>query len=652
MANDIPGFSDEFASADEAQWRAAVEKALRGGGPEKLVRTLPGELQVRPLYREADHASARDPGGLPGSAPFLRGGAAVRDRHLPWDIRQAFSHPDPSVSNGEILRDLQCGVSSVELRIDPTGESGIAAHDPAGFEVLLDGVMADICTLALEHVDGPGTRAAALLALWAEKRDNPKALRAAFNIDPLGALARTGVLDDGIELSFARTAALTETLALRFPGAQILRVDARLVHEAGGSAPQELAALIAHALDTLRRLDRAGVSPQLAASKMLFTLAVDANYGVEIAKLRAARRLWARCLDALGIEPQPMALQAVSSARMLTRYDPWVNMLRGTAAAFAAAVGGADIITVRAFNSALGTPDALGRRVARNTQIIAMEESHLGRVADPAGGAWFTETLGEDMAQAAWAEFQQIESEGGFASSLMADLLQARIAKVRAERMQQIARRKSEITGVSAYPLLDEVAAPIAQPQYTGGADEISDAGLKAILPALMRSTGEPAMAEPFFPVRLAEPFERLRDHAERKSAQTGTRPSIFLATLGPLAEHNARADYARGFFAAGGIAAKEPPVPPQDTAGLVAAFRASGCRLAVLCGSDARYGEQASAAATALKAAGVQRLYLAGRPGEKETVLREAGIDSFIHVGVDVVAALELAHAELGIEA
>lgn len=651
MSDDILTLSEGFGPASEADWLAAVEKALKGKGPEALTKRQPGGPDIRPLYRETDFPSARDPLGRPGAAPFIRGTSAERDTHLPWDIRQAFTHPDPSATHREILRDLERGVSSLELRIDATGEAGVAMSDPDSFDTALAGVIPSIATIALDHVDGPGTRAAALLALWAERTDEPKAARLAFNIDPLGALARAGLIEDGLEAAFARTAALVETLALRFPHATALRVDGRLVHEAGGAPAQELAALIAHGIDTLRRLDARGVSPGLAAPQILFTLALDANYGVGIAKLRAARRLWARCLEALDLEAQPMQLQAVTSARMLTRYDPWVNMLRGTAACFAAAVGGADVITVRPFNAALGTPDELGRRIARNTQIIAMEESHLGKVADPAGGAWFSETVAAELAEAAWAEFQQIEREGGYGASLMADAVQARIAEVRAARRKDIAVRKVEITGVSAYPMLDEIEAPVAETDFAGGAEAVSDAGLKALLPKLSQASGEPSEAEPFFPIRLAEPFERLRDHAAVAERRTGAKPAIFLATLGPLAEHTARADFARNVFAAGGIESKEAPVPPEGVAALVAAWKASGARLAVLCGSDARYAEDAEAAATALKEAGVQRLYLAGKPGEHEAAWREAGVDSFIHIGMDVVAALELAHAELGIE-
>ncbi|MEL6567759.1 MAG: methylmalonyl-CoA mutase family protein [Pseudomonadota bacterium] len=637
--------SDTFEPASEADWRAAVEKALKGKGIEALETRGTGGMVIRPLYRETDIASATDPLGHPGAAPFVRGGASQRDPYLPWDIRQVFTHPDAKTTNAEILRDLERGVSSIELKLDCTGESGISLCDEGDFNAALEGVRADIAPVALDHGGGTGTSAAALLALWAEGQSDAKSARLDFNIDPLGSLARLGLVEGGLDTAFKRLAALNDSLSLRFPLARTIRIDARMVREAGGLVGQELAAGIASGVDTLRRLVRLGVPADRVVPRMVFAFATSANYGLEIAKLRAARLLWARCLEALGVDPQPMVIQACTANIMLTRYDPWVNMLRGSAACFAGGIGGADMVSVTPFNAPLGVPDELGRRVARNTQIIAQEESHLGKVADPAGGAWFTEKLTQELAEAAWPIFQEIESEGGYGESLMADAFQGRVAQYRANRMKEIATRKAPITGVSEFPILDEIAAPTTHPVFNNPRDGISDAGLKAMVPGYKAEGGDDSEAEPFWPIRVAEPFERLRDHADARAARTGKRPAIFLATLGPLAEHTARVDYARNFFAAGGIEAKAAPFPPEDVAGLVAAWKASGCALAVLCGSDRRYGDEVGHAAKALKEAGVQRLYLAGRHKTED-------LDTLIHIGVDVVATLELAHAELGIGA
>ncbi|MEO0785385.1 MAG: methylmalonyl-CoA mutase family protein [Pseudomonadota bacterium] len=643
--------SDTFEAASEADWRAAVEKALRGKDIGTLERRGVEGLLVRPLYRETDVASAKDPLGHPGSAPFIRGPETQRDRYLPWDIRQVFTHPDAATTNSEILRDLERGVSSIELKLDCTGEFGVSLCTEADFATALEGVHADIAPVSLDHGGGTGTSAAAVLALWAEGQPNAKEFKLHFNIDPLGSLARLGLVGGGLDTAFKRLAGLNDALSLRFPLSRTIRIDARMIREAGGTMAQELGGAIASAIDTLRRLDAVGVPADRVVPRMSFAFATSANYGLEIAKLRAARLLWARCLDALNIEPQPMVIQACSAQYMLTKYDPWVNMLRATAACFAGGIGGADIVSVLPFNAPLGVPDELGRRVARNTQIIAQEESHLGKVADPAGGAWFTEKLTLDIAEKAWTVFQEIEAEGGYGASLMADAFQSRVAECRKQTLAEVSKRKVPITGVSEFPLLEDVTAPIGDVQFDGARDGISEAGLKAMLPGYAPEGGEDSQGEPFWPVRLAEPFERLREHADAKLAASGKRPSIFLATLGPLAEHTTRADYARNFFASGGIEAMSAPMPPETSAELVAAWKASGCSLAVLCGSDGRYAEEAEAAAKALKDAGVQRLYLAGKPRDHEDAWRTAGIDSYIFVGVDVIASLELTHAELGIE-
>ncbi len=636
MPDDILSLNAAFPEATEADWLREVEKALKGKPVDSLVRKTADGIGIRPLYRESDFHGATDPLGTPGVAPFLRGPTAAPDKWLPWDIRQSFTHPSPAETNTEILRDLERGVASVELHADGTGANGVQLCTAEDFSTALAGVDASMAAVALNSVSGMGARVAALLGQWGQGQTNAAKLKLDFNMNPLGALGRNGKIEGGLDAAFGKTGALGAVMAKAFPEANLFRMNSALVHEAGGSEAQELGAMIASAIDTLRRLDGT-LDAKVAAGRMIFSVALDANYGIGIAKLRAARRLWARCLDALALPSAPMKLQGISSARMLTKYDPWTNMLRGTAAAFAGAVGGADIVTVRAFNEALGLPEELGRRIARNTQIIAMEESQLGRVADATGGAWFTETLANDLAKAAWAEFQQIEREGGFAASLISGAFQARVAAVRETRAREIAKRKIPITGVSEYPALEEIAAPVAEVARPK-ARSVSDAALKAFVPGTPKP-GADAVAEALLPIRLAAPFEALRDAA----AKAGKPPAIFLATLGSLAEFTARADFARNLFAAGGIVSMEPPVPPKTISELAAAFKASGARLAVLCSTDKMYEAEAASAAEALKKAGAQRVWLAGKH-------EGPGIDENIFAGADVVHLLTLAHAELGV--
>ena len=637
MADDILPFSSAFPEATEADWLSAVEKALKGKGVDTLTRKTADGIGIKALYRESDFAAATDPLGMPGEAPYLRGKTAAPDKWRPWDIRQLFTHPSAEETNAEILRDLERGVSSVEIALDCTGKAGVQITTLEDFQTALADVRADYAGVALNHVNASGASASALLGLWAETQENASTLNLDFNMDPLGALARTGKLSGGLDAAFDRVAAIAAALGTKFPQAGLIRIDATSVHEAGGSEAQELGALIASAIDTLRRLDGKADIAALTG-KISFALALDTNYGIGIAKLRAARRLWARCLEALDLAPGPMRLQGITSARMLTKYDPWTNMLRVTCATFAGAAGGADIVTSRAFNEALGRPESLGRRIARNTQIIAMEESQLGRVADPTGGAWFTETLADDLAKAAWAEFQIIESEGGYGASLLAGAFQGRVKTVHDARAKDIARRKIPLTGVSEYPLLEEIGAPVADVDIPRPRDGVSDAGLKAYVKTPL-ANGADATAEALTPTRLAAPFEALRDAAARASKS----PAAFIATIGALADFTPRADFARNLLAAGGITPKEAVVPPKDAAELAAAFKASGCRLAVLCGTDKGYEAGASQAAEALRKAGAQAVWLAGRA-------EASGIDLNIFAGCDVLHALELAHAELGV--
>lgn len=633
MTTELLPLSSGFETATEADWMEAVTKALKGGGIDRITRQTRDGLTIKPLYRETDYESASDHRGAPGDSPFLRSADAEPDHYLPWDIRQTFTHPNPAITNAEILRDLERGVSSVLLSLDCSGEAGCVIGDAIDLATALKGVRADLATVALSHRGaGSGVSAAALVADWAGQQDDAAAQRIAFNISPITQLIRTGKITGGIEAAFARTAALTQKLAARFPLATSLMAEALTTHEAGGTEAQELGVLMAHAVDTLRRLDAAGLAPSIGASQIQFIVAADANYGIGIAKIRTARRLWARVQDALNLSPTPMNLHAVSSARMLTKYDPWVNMLRNASACFAASVGGADIITVRAFNESLGVPEELGRRIARNTQIIAMEESGLGRIADPSGGAWFSETLSEDLAEAAWSEFQTIEAEGGLAESLITGKLQSRITEKRAALMKDVSRRKVPVTGVSEFPLLDAIAAPVSDiPPYRKG-DGIDPAPLKALI-GEVGTPGDDTVAEALQLITLAEPFEALRDRAEAHLEKTGTRPSIYLAALGPLAEHTARADFARNLFAAGGIEVVEAE-----------SFEASGCSIAVICGSDKRYEAEAADAAKALKAAGARRVWLAGK-------LDAESIDSHIRMGCDVVHECTLALAEMGVK-
>lgn len=619
------------APADEARWRELVEKALKGAPFERLTAKTAEGLSIAPLYREPDQPTASDPSGAPGAAPFVRGVEAVRDPGAPWAIRQIFAQPDPDRANRDILADLAGGVSSLELVIDPTGEAGIALRDAADLDHVLADVIPEAAPIGLD-AGAHGLWAAKLLAA---KLKGASAVKAAFNVDPLGALMSTGAMGKNDLAEAAAFALLTSEL---FPAATALRVDARPVHEAGGGDAQEIAAALASGAAYVETMLKAGVDVNAASKLILFTFSVGPDVLVECAKLRALRMAWSRVMEAFGASPENRAarIHAVTSRRMMTRYDSWTNILRATSAAFAAAVGGAEAISVRPLTDALGLPTGFARRIARNTQLVLMEESRLGHVIDPAGGAWSVESMTRDLAQMAWHDFQRIEHDGGMIESLHKGAFQQGVHEVLDKRRKALATRKESITGLTDFPLLDERIPEFENPSFK------SAKKIEAPAP------GKDVAVSKLAPIRWAEPFETLRAKAQKNA--NGAK--AFAATLGPLAEFSARANFARNLFAVGGVELTGAEEIYKDPQALAAAFKQSGLKVAVLCGTDARYAEQAEETAKALKQAGAVWIVLAGKPGDLEAQLKQAGVDQFVFAGQDALAALASVHAALGIKA
>ena len=665
MSDGILSFSNMFPEANESDWVTRVEKALKGKGVESLARENVDGISIKPLYRESDWATSQDLSGLPGQAPYLRGRATRSDAGLAWDIRQIFAHPSPEQTNRDILADLERGVTSVELQIDSNGADGVAIRSLDDMASALDGVLLDIAPLGLDLKGASASNgvamAACLAAYLARKGYDAGALKVNFNLDPIGALAGTGNLGQSSEDAIAAAIDFVKQAADDFPESTLLRVDARRVHEAGGSDVQELAFLIGSGVAYVKAGVEAGLPADIMFGSLLFTMSVGSDFLPEIAKLRAARRLWSNVAQAFHVEGDAgeMKLQVVSSGRMLTRRNAYSNILRTASACFGAGVGGADIICIRPFTDAIGLPSPAARRIARNIQVIAQEESSLGRVMDPVGGAWSVETIANEMAEKAWASFQAYESAGGVVECLKNGSIQAEVTKVRAERLKKVAKRKTPITGVSDYPLLGEDVPDVVVPNEispenqlelikAGGFGTVHKAIMSGASISALKPEGAATPIEVLAPMSLAEPFERLRTLAEDYFEKTGSRPRIFISALGPVADHSARLTFAQNFFAAGGIEAVSNNEPLDA---VEAAFRDSKAIIACICGSDTQYETAAEPTAKALKQAGAARVYLAGRPGDAETSLKSAGVDEFIHIGVDVVARLEIALSEIGLE-
>ncbi|MFD9094926.1 methylmalonyl-CoA mutase family protein [Streptomyces collinus] len=598
LPDDGLSLAAEFPDATHEQWQRLVEGVLRKSGKEvsgeaaedALSTTLEDGLRTRPLYTARD--GAPDP-GLPGFAPYLRGGRPEGNTAGGWDVRQRHA----ALTDGAVLGDLENGVTSLWLVL---GEGGIPVAD---LPRALDGVYLDLAPVVLDAGADTEAAAAALLRLYEDRGVDPKTVRGNLGADPLGYQARTGTPQD-----LAPAAALAARCAEQYPGLRALTVDALPYHEAGGSAAQELGASLATGVAYLRELTGAGLTVEAACAQLEFRYAATADQFLTIAKLRAARRLWGRVAEVSGAPGAGAQVQhAVTSPVMMARRDPWVNMLRTTVATLAAGVGGADSVTVLPFDHALGLPDAFARRIARNTSTILVEESHLARVIDPAGGSWYVERLTDELAHAAWEFFRSVERDGGQAAVLRSGRLRTDLATTWAERSKKLAKRREPITGVSEFPLLSE------KPVEREPAPEPPSGGLPR--------------------VRRDEAYEALRARSDAHLAATGARPRIFLATLGPAAAYTARSTFAANLFQAGGI----EPV----TAG---SFEDSGATEAVLCSSDDLYAEQAAQAAESLRAAGARHVFLAGRPAAY------AGVDSYVFAGCDAVDVLSATLDRMGV--
>ncbi|MEE6176553.1 methylmalonyl-CoA mutase small subunit [Mycobacterium sp. 050134] len=606
MSIDVPDLAD--LEQVRGRWRTAVAGVLAkstgkdpgelGEQPERLLETPTYDgIAVRALYTALDELPEPP---LPGEWPYVRGADGQRDVTAGWKVAEAFG---PGADNAAVLAALTEGVSALLIR---EGKCEALA-------ALLSGVYLDLAPVILDVGVDYAEASGALLAL-VERLDADKVSR--LSVD-LGADPLTAKLSGRAAPPIEHVVAVATGIA-GHRGVRAITVDGPAFHNLGANQSWELAGSIGAAVAYLRALTGAGISVGDALRHISFRFAADDDQFLTIAKMRAARQLWARVAEVLG-DPESGAavVHAETSLPMMTQRDPWVNMLRTTLAAFGAGVGGADTVLVHSFDAAIpggfpGMSAGFARRIARNTQLLLLEESHVGRVLDPAGGSWYVEDLTERLAQRAWEHFQAIESRGGFVDA--ADYVADQIAEVAARRAGDIAHRRTAVTGVNEFPNLTE--------------------------PALPQDDSTSTVA------RYAAAFEALRDRSDAFLARTGARPRAVLLPLGPLAEHNIRATFAANLLASGGIEAVDPG--PINAAGVAQAVSDAGSPpVAVICGTDKRYQAEAAAIVQAARDAGVSRVYLAGP--EKAVGDAAQRPDEYLTAKINAVEALSNLLTRLG---
>lgn len=474
-------FGPQGDDATRARWMALVEKTLKGQSfDDALTSATPDGVTIQPLYTAKDGvAVTRD----------LR----IRDAERPWDLRVRAAHPDPARVAKDLLTDLEGGAASMLLQLDPTGRNGVAVGSADDLAKALSGVLLDLAPVALD-AGFLGPKAADWLGALAKAAPNAPL---AFHLDPLTAFMQAGESPGPIESHVFNAATVATRLAATYAKASLFLATGRAVHEAGGSNVEELAAMTAAALAYAKTLTRSGLSTQEAFDRIVLGVSLDGEYFTGVAKLRAAKAMWARLTEACGVSVPPR-IEARSSRRMLAKADAWTNLLRLTSAGFAGAVGGADAIVLDAFTDAIGLPTAFARRQARNTQLVLMEESNLGRVADPAGGAWYLDSLTDQLARAAWNDFQAIEAAGGVIKALESGFVASGVAKTRAAQEAAFADKTRKILGVTVFPNADDKTPEVETPEPAAFAVAAPD----------VRLPGPDSKCAALTPIRFAAAFE------------------------------------------------------------------------------------------------------------------------------------------------
>src|SRR6195952_3677703 len=478
----------DFAPANYEDWRKLVDGVLKGAPFEKLVGKTSDGLKIDPIYRRAQ-----------GAAPIPGRAAAA-----PWLIMQRADHPDAKAANAQALHDLENGATGLTLVFAGANGAHGFGLDPSAEAVaqVLDGIYLD-AGIGIELQVGPQSRMAAIHVAEYVKRKglDPAACGIRFGLDPLGAATAWGRSPfTWAEIEPALTNAVRGLAAMGFKGPFVV-ADGRVIHNAGGSEVQELAFVLASGVAYLRAIEASGVPLEEAQGMVYARLAADADQFLTLSKFRALRLLWARIEAACGLAPTPLFIAADTAWRMLTQRDPYVNMLRATIATFSAGLACADSITVLPHTLALGLPDPFARRAARNTQLVLLEESNLAKVSDPAAGSGGIETLTHQLCEAAWSLFQEIEKAGGLFASLEQNLIQRKVAAIRAVREANIAKRREVLTGASEFPNLHEAEIAVLD-----------------VKPIALAPYGEARIKfDALRPMRLAAPFEALRDKSDAK---------------------------------------------------------------------------------------------------------------------------------------
>ena len=697
---DVP--LDEFTPPTDEEWKAACEALLKGAPFEKKMFTKTYEgITFDPMYTRKHTEDILPKGVMPGMGDYLRGVDAAGYIGKPWGIAQACDETLPAENNELLRHEHEKGATIYHIVLDTASRTGVDARQAEtvgdtgtsvttveDMHVLLTGL--DLAKFPLYVY--AGANAVPLLALVAAARrasgEDMAEVRGIVGADPIGALAADGKLPASLDAHYDSLAAAARWATVNAPHLRTVFVRSDVYSNGGANDVQEVASVLATATAYLRALCERGLTIDEAASQIAFAFSMGANFFLQIAKLRAVRPLWAQIVGAFGgsAEAQKMRIHARPALFFKTIYDPYVNMLRNTTEIFSGVVGGIDSFESAPFDEPIRKGDEFSRRIARNVQIMLQEEFGLLQPIDPAGGSWAVETLTRQMKEKIWAEFQRIEKEGGIIAALRAGSLQESVAAVLAARFKNADLRRDRIVGNNMYPNMtetlletraedtaalkaqrtadidaylsdidvkhrDEALASLRQAHSVDHAVEAALAG--ATIAELMTAVTEGNGAETvtaIAPHRWSERFEALRQRTEEYKAEKNDNVKIFLANMGPIPQHKARADFTTGFLQVGAfeVLGNDGFKTVEEAAD---AARASGADAVVICSTDATYPEIVPALAPKLhEVLPKARVFLAGAaPKDLLETYKEAGIDEYISVRANCYEILESLQKQKG---
>jgi len=702
--------TDDFQPHSYEQWCDTVEKQLKGAPFGKLVKKTIEGIDISPMYFPKDLDPLPQKNALPGFSPYVRGVSPTGVICRSWLVAQELVYPDPFVTNETLKNDLKRGQTAINIPLDwasknsldpdqksvvGVGTGGLSVTTYNDWQMALKDIPIDQIPIFIQGGDSGIAITAMLMAyakLCAYQLSN---ISGWIGIDPLGMLAQTGALTTSLNVIYDEMAELTRWARTNTPQLKTISVSGLSYHNSGGTAVCETAFMIATAVEYIKALLSRGLPIDDICQSMIFQFAIGSDFFMEIARLRAARLVWEKIVNAFGgnEKSQKMLTHARTSSYNKTKTDPYVNMLRVTTEAFSAISGGCDSLHVEPFDALLGLPTAFSRRIARNVQIVLRDESHFKHPVDPAGGSWYVEHLTAQLAQKIWKKFQNIEKDGGMLTSLEKEQVQTHLKAKADERLKNISSRKTVFVGTNKYPNLTEQTPKVNVPDMKAVAKSraikvgqfkqkrntddliaslenfqtkrkqkesgwfefaIQTAAQGASLAEMtlaMRDKSESSLQiKPLHLHRLAEPYEKLRYRTQEYARKTGKTPDVFLANMGSIPQHKARADFSTSFMQLAAFNILENK-GFQNIDAAVSAFKDSNAQIVVICSTDDTYPDIVPELTRQIKVFSPDSIVIvAGYPKNHIEAFKKAGVNDFIHLKSNALAFLENLQKQMGV--